>query len=888
MLHYGFSKRLTKITFLPQPSPHLTFISTSTVSPQSRVFANIHQHTRLSTMPKRKSSAALAQPSSLPGLPFQTSGIDNEPPQPKRRASARRASQPKASMNPDKNANVLDAPEAFRASPDADTKDERMDLDAVMDVDKEVKEKDDSVPSLVTNGDSDSPLSDMSDIESPIKAPAPPKQAPKKGGKAKSTPVPSNEKPAAPPKVKKEAPKESQFLDPEADGEEEADEEEIKEALSRPPPVNSDYLPLPWKGKLGYACLNTYLRFSNPPVFSSRTCRIASILENRHPLRDPNEPPHATKNRPDREQPADVRRGQEFVEQLCLANVRDIPKMLRWNDRYGIKFMRLSSEMFPFASHAEYGYKLAPFASSALAEAGKVAAELGHRLTTHPGQYTQLGSPRKPVIDNALRDLDYHAELLSLLKLPPQQDRDAVMILHLGGVFGDKEATLTRFRENYARLPEAVKDRLVLENDDVSWSVHDLLPLCEDLSIPLVLDYHHHNIIFDPARIREGTRDIMDLYPRILATWRRKDITPKMHYSEPTPAAITGRQRRKHSPRVATLPPVPAGVDLMIEAKDKEQAVFELMRTFKLPGFDLFNDIVPHVRKDENRRAVRQTPKKKKRQPPKKQKKGGVKKEAEDDDDEDDNGSEDPPEAEKETVIVPDEEIGMGGPDGRVYWPPGQEHWLRPVKRVVKAKEVKVTKVTKEPKVTKGPKMEKEPKSVKKEKEASKVEKGPKVEKMEKQPHKAVEKAKPKVAPEIPDAKEEDENEKEIEKEPPPPPTTKTTRTSKTKPLTPASATMKRKKTAEAEAAAEEKARLEGEKLAGEVEAEIGVDGDAVGVGVVGIDGDGGDGVGVGGVGIGGVGVGGDAGNGNGNGKGDGEVKKVVGKKGGGKGKGRK
>jgi len=74
------------------------------------------------------------------------------------------------------------------------------------------------------------------------------------------------------------------------------------------------------------------------------------------------------------------------VESLGLANAQDIVKMLRWNDRYGIKFLRLSSEMFPFASHEEYGYQLAPFASEALAEAGKLAAELGHRLTTHPGQ----------------------------------------------------------------------------------------------------------------------------------------------------------------------------------------------------------------------------------------------------------------------------------------------------------------------------------------------------------------------------------------------------------------------------------------------------------------------------------------------------------------------
>lgn len=84
--------------------------------------------------------------------------------------------------------------------------------------------------------------------------------------------------------------------------------------------------------------------------------------------------------------------GQKYVESLGLANARDIVKMLRWNDKFGIKFMRLSSEMFPFASHEEYGYKLAPFATEALAEAGMVAGELGHRLTTHPGQVrTQCG-----------------------------------------------------------------------------------------------------------------------------------------------------------------------------------------------------------------------------------------------------------------------------------------------------------------------------------------------------------------------------------------------------------------------------------------------------------------------------------------------------------------
>lgn len=321
--------------------------------------------------------------------------------------------------------------------------------------------------------------------------------------------------------------------------------------------------------------------------------------------------------------------------------------------------MRLSSEMFPFASHKQYGYKLAPFASGVLAEAGRVVAELGHRVSTHPGQFTQLGSPKGEVVENSFRDLEYHSEMLQLLQLPPQQDRDAVMILHMGGVFGDKAATLDRFRDNYMKLSQDVKNRLVLENDDVSWSVHDLLPICEELNIPLVLDFHHHNIIFDSSQMREGTLDIMTLFDRIKATWTRKGITQKMHHSEPVPSAATKHERRKHSDRVITLPPCDPTMDLMIEAKDKEQAVFELMRIFRLPGCELFNDMIPHVRSDENKqpKAPRKFSKKN----------GGF--------------------VDLETMLpppasVPEDEVGMGGPERRVYWPPGMESWLRPAKVV--------------------------------------------------------------------------------------------------------------------------------------------------------------------------------------------------------------
>jgi len=457
----------------------------------------------------------------------------------------------------------------------------------------------------------------------------------------------------------------------------------IERGAARPPPVNSDYLPLPWRGRLGYACLNTYLRSAKTPIFSSRTCRMASIIEHRHPLRDPSQPEHPVKNRPDKSKKARKELGDKFVQDLGLANARDIIKMLKWNDKYGIKFLRLSSEMFPFASHLQHGYRLAPFASELLAEVGKVAAELGHRLTTHPGQFTQLGSPRKEVIDAAIRDLEYHDEMLTLLRLPEQQDRDAVMILHMGGVYGDKAATLDRFRKNYATLSPSIKARLVLENDDVSWSVHDLLPICEELNIPLVLDYHHHNIVFDSTQCREGTFDISqpELQERIAATWKCKGITQKMHYSEPCPGAVTPRDRRKHSPRVATLPPCPPDMDLMIEAKDKEQAVFELMRNFKLPGFEKINDMVPYERDDEPRLPVQLSRKKQKAAAHFKRKR------AVSDSISDHNGASAGGDEQCQQVPgkeVPLDEVAMGGPQNRVYWPPGREDWLRPLKRGAK------------------------------------------------------------------------------------------------------------------------------------------------------------------------------------------------------------
>ncbi|KAI5889268.1 UV-endonuclease UvdE, partial [Schizophyllum commune H4-8] len=317
------------------------------------------------------------------------------------------------------------------------------------------------------------------------------------------------------------------------------------------PPVPS--LTTSFHGRLGYACLNTLLRHTTPAsaaVFCSRTCRIATLNAE----------------------------GIGFAKDLGLKNARDLITLINWNEAHGIRFMRVSSDMFPFASHPVWGYDL-EYAKDVLEEAGELANRLGHRLTTHPGQFTQLGSNNPKVIDASIRELCYHAEMLDRMHQGP----DAVMIIHGGGTYGDKAAALDRIRHSVTtRLPPNVRARLVLENDELCYSAHDLLPLCEDLDIPLVFDYHHDDINPGPSGFRR-LLPIADIIARSRAIWDRRGIRPKVHLSEPRPTARTIPERRAHADRVARLPEVLEGdVDLMIEAKDKEQAVLQLYRTYGL------------------------------------------------------------------------------------------------------------------------------------------------------------------------------------------------------------------------------------------------------------------------------------------------------------------
>jgi len=172
---------------------------------------------------------------------------------------------------------------------------------------------------------------------------------------------------------------------------------------------------------------------------------------------------------------------------------------------------------FPFASDLTYGYTL-DYAKDALKAAGDLAKSLGHRLTTHPGQYNVLCSPNPNVVKKTRRDLAYHAEMLDLLDM----GLDSVMIIHMGGAYGDKKAAIARFEEQFVKLSSSIRNRIVLENDEVSYNVDDLLPVCKKLQIPLVLDWHHD-------RLNPSEHGPSNYLAEIESIWKSRGIKPKQH-----------------------------------------------------------------------------------------------------------------------------------------------------------------------------------------------------------------------------------------------------------------------------------------------------------------------------------------------------------------------
>lgn len=282
--------------------------------------------------------------------------------------------------------------------------------------------------------------------------------------------------------------------------------------------------------RLGYACINT----SIPQRF--RTCREETFRIG----------------------------GLDVIKSLTLHNLAVTYYCLLWNVENDIGMYRMSSGIVPFATHKEMTWKWWKDEKvlNMCALIKHIVLENNIRLSTHPGQYTLLNTPDEEKLVASAKDLFYHNILLNLCG-----GKD--MILHVGGVYGDKVESIKRFINRYYELPNVLKEKLVIENDDKSYSLADIILISEYTGCKIVVDLHHDRCF--------PSGNIYEMFPKALKTW--KDELPKIHIS----SGKTSLTDRSHWDKIREedwlyFNSIIGGhdVDIMVEAKDKEKAVLAL------------------------------------------------------------------------------------------------------------------------------------------------------------------------------------------------------------------------------------------------------------------------------------------------------------------------
>ena len=265
-------------------------------------------------------------------------------------------------------------------------------------------------------------------------------------------------------------------------------------------------------------------------------------------------------------------KGIKYASELALANVRDLKKIIQWNEDHNIKFYRFSSDIFPWASEYE-AEDFPDFEKIAqtMEAAGDLANKYGQRLTTHPGPFNKLASPKERVVLATIKDLEVQGRMMDLLKQP--RSPRAKINIHVGAAYNDKPMALGNFNRNFERLSDAVKTRLTVENDDRKslYSTHELYKgVYKEIGIPIVFDYHHHKFRNDGETEEEALR-------LAVSTWN--NITPVVHYSQSRSVEHNDSKIRENAHSDSYWEPVNTyglDLDVVLECKHKELGLFKM------------------------------------------------------------------------------------------------------------------------------------------------------------------------------------------------------------------------------------------------------------------------------------------------------------------------
>lgn len=242
-------------------------------------------------------------------------------------------------------------------------------------------------------------------------------------------------------------------------------------------------------------------------------------------------------------------------------------RIMEWNAQNNIHLYRFSSDLVPLATHElndiEWWKDVEVLKYCKLIR--NISKEYDIQTSFHPSQFTLLTSPDDKVIQNSYKDLQYHYKMCKLLDCK-------LILLHIGGIYGDKEKAIKRFYFVFHKLPQQLKDMLYFENDDKSYNLEEVLKICETIKRPIVSDYHHD-------RVLPSSQPFSYYLDRILNTWQYSFLEPKVHLSS---SKETDKIVRNHAEYVLQedynqcVKDTMGKVNIMLECKAKELAIFNL------------------------------------------------------------------------------------------------------------------------------------------------------------------------------------------------------------------------------------------------------------------------------------------------------------------------
>ena len=265
----------------------------------------------------------------------------------------------------------------------------------------------------------------------------------------------------------------------------------------------------------------------------------------------------------------------EKLTEVTAHNLLALDRMIDYNIENNIRLFRISSDLIPFGSSPVNSLDWRTIHAQAFSDLATKIKKSGMRISMHPGQYTVLNSPIEDVVERAIADLVYHDQVLTAL----EADRTNKIILHVGGVYGDKEIAMARFADNFQRLPQSVKNRLIIENDERSYTIEEVLTLAHKLHIPAVFDNLHH-AINPPVTVETESYWLSE----VAKTWQPEDGKQKIHYSQQDPT----KQPGAHTQTIALETflafyqqlPDPT-IAIMLEVKDKNLSAVKCVNALR-------------------------------------------------------------------------------------------------------------------------------------------------------------------------------------------------------------------------------------------------------------------------------------------------------------------